>query len=182
MRRQLFRMFLLSLCMTISLAATAKGKGKLTVDLLLDWESVAAPQISPDGTQVVYTRTWTDKVNDRYETDIWIVNADGTKNRFLVKGSSPRWSPDGKRLIYTAPGKPSGNQIWLRWMDSGDETQLTRLERAASNIAWSPDGKRIAFSMTTPSKPAFTITLPPRPQGAKWIEPPRVIDRLVADN
>jgi dipeptidyl aminopeptidase/acylaminoacyl peptidase len=164
--------------MTLALTAAAKGKGKLTVDLLLDWESVATPQISPDGAQVVYTRTWTDKVNDRFENDIWIINADGTKNRFLVKGSSPRWSPDGKRLIYTAPGQPSGNQIWMKWMDSGDETQLTRLERAASNIAWSPDGKRIAFNMTAPSKPAFTITLPSRPQGAKWIEPPRVIDRL----
>src|SRR5205807_3075768 len=55
---------------------------------------------------------------------------------------------------------------------------LTRLERGASNLAWAPDGKRIAFTMNVPSKPAFTVRLPARPAGAKWIDPPRVIDRL----
>jgi dipeptidyl aminopeptidase/acylaminoacyl peptidase len=63
-------------------------------------------------------------------------------------------------------------------MDTGEETQLTRLERSPSNIEWSPDGKRIAFNMSMPSKPAFTVKMPQRPTGAKWIEPPRVIDRL----
>jgi len=164
----------------ISLAArvSANGKGKLTLDLLLDWESVAAPQISPDGSQIVYTRRWTDKVNDKFESDVWIMNSDGSKNRFLVKGSSPEWSPDGKRIAYMAAGQPSGNQIWVKWMDTAEETQLTRLERGASNLAWSPDGKRIAFTMSVPSKPAFTVRLPARPAGAKWIDPPRVIDRL----
>jgi dipeptidyl aminopeptidase/acylaminoacyl peptidase len=165
---------------SISLTArvSANGKGKLTLELLLDWETVASPQISPDGSQVVYTRRWTDKVNDKFETDVWIMNSDGSKNRFLVKGSSPEWSPDGKRIVYMAPGQPNGNQIWVKWMDTAEETQLTRLERGASNLAWSPDGKRIAFSMNVPSKPAFTVRLPARPTGAKWIDPPRVIDRL----
>jgi len=164
----------------VSLVArvSANGKGKLTLDLLLDWESVAAPQISPDGSQIVYTRRWTDKVNDKFESDVWIMNSDGSKNRFLVKGSSPEWSPDGKRIAYMAAGQPSGNQIWVKWMDTAEETQLTRLERGASNLAWSPDGKRIAFTMNVPSKPAFTVRLPARPAGAKWIDPPRVIDRL----
>src|SRR5256885_1347241 len=47
--------------------ALANGKDRLTVDLYMDWESVAAPQISPDGNQIVYTRRWTDKINDKYE-------------------------------------------------------------------------------------------------------------------
>ena len=156
----------------------ANGKGKLTLDLYLDWEYVAAPQISSDGSQIVYTRRWTDKVNDKFESDVWIINSDGSKNRFLVKGASAQWSPDGKRIAYIAPGQPAGPQIWVKWMDSGEETQLTRLERAPANIGWSPDGKRIAFNMSVPSKPDFTVKLPARPNGAKWIEPPRVIDRL----
>ena len=151
-------------------ASAVNGKGRLTLDLLLDWETVATPQISPDGSQVVYARRWTDKLNDKFETDLWIVNVDGSKNRFLVKGGSPRWSPDGKRLLYLAPGQPSGTQIWVRWMDSGEDTQLTRLERAATGVDWSPDGKKIAFSMNVPSRPAFTVRLPQRPNGAKWVD------------
>ncbi|HEX8267714.1 MAG TPA: S9 family peptidase [Pyrinomonadaceae bacterium] len=157
----------------------AQDSKKLNLDLFLDWEYALSPQISPDGSQIVYTRRWTDKVNDKYENEIWIVGADGSRNRFLLKGSSPAWSPDGKRIAYVAPGQPSGAQIFVKWMDSPDAgTQLTTLERSPANLHWSPDGKRIAFNMLVPAKPQMRVTLPARPEGAKWIEPARVVDRL----
>ena len=174
------RNFFTALLLAVALTATAwaNGKDRLTLDLYLDWEYVTAPQISPDGGQIVYTRRWTDKVNDKFESDLWIMNADGSKNRFLTKGSSPQWSPDGKRLAYVAPGQPRGAQIFIRWMDTGEETQMTRLERSPGNIRWSPDGRKIAFNMLVPDKPGFTIKMPPRPEGAKWVEAPKVIDTL----
>src|SRR5215216_1849504 len=130
----------LALVVILSASVWANGRGKLTLDLYLDWEYVSSPQLSPDGSQVVYARRWTDKVNDKFDSDIWIMNADGTKNRFLVKGSGPQWSPDGKRIAYLASGQPAGTQIFVRWMDTGEETQLTRLERSPTNVEWSPDG------------------------------------------
>jgi dipeptidyl aminopeptidase/acylaminoacyl peptidase len=174
------RRILMTVALVAILAASAwaNSRGKLTVDLWLDWETVLSPQVSPDGSQIIYTRRWTDKVNDKYESDVWIMNSDGSKNRFLVKGSSPAWSPDGKRILYVANGQPSGSQIFVRWMDTSEETQLTRLERSPSNIEWSPDGHRIAFNMSVPSKPEFAVRMPQRPAGAKWIDAPRVIDRL----
>src|ERR1051326_134227 len=94
------RSIVLTFALVVGLAASAmaQSRGKLTTDLYLDWETVAAPQASPDGAQIVFTRRWADKINDRYESDVWIMNADGTKQRFLVKGSSPHWSPDGRRI------------------------------------------------------------------------------------
>jgi dipeptidyl aminopeptidase/acylaminoacyl peptidase len=175
-RRNIF--ILLALVVALSASAWANGRGKLDLDLYLDWEYVSSPQISPDGSQVVYTRRWADKVNDKFESDVWIMNSDGSKNRLLVKGSAPQWSPDGKRIAYLANGQPTGTQIFVKWLDTGEETQLTRVERSPNNIEWSPDGKRIAFNMNVPSKPAFTIKMPQRPAGAKWVDPPRVIDRL----
>ncbi len=161
------------------MSAAAQDSKKLTLDLFLDWEYALNPQISPDGTQIIYTRRWTDKVNDKYENDVWIVNADGSRNRFLLKGSSPAWSPDGKRIAYVAPGQPTGTQIFVKWLDAADVgTQVTRLERAPTNLQWSPDGKSIAFNMIVPAKVALKVNVPPRPEGAKWIESPRVVDRL----
>src|SRR5439155_1075967 len=100
----------------------------LTVDHYLDWEQVADPQISPDGSQIVYTRRWVNKIDDKWESALWIMSADGSHHRFLVKGSDARWSPDGTRILYFADGEPKGTQIFVRWMDAqGASSQVTRL-------------------------------------------------------
>src|SRR5687768_8040221 len=78
---------------------------KLTLDLFLEYETVSEPKLSPDGIQIIYTRQGVDKVNDRRSSGLWIMNADGSKNRFLVEGSNARWSPTGDRILYTAQGK-----------------------------------------------------------------------------
>ncbi|HEX8723429.1 MAG TPA: S9 family peptidase [Pyrinomonadaceae bacterium] len=159
-------------------AAAQSQKGRLTVDLFLEWEMVASPRVSPDGRQVVYTRRWADKVNDKYEDEIWIMDSDGGRNRFLAKGSQAVWSPDSKRIAYVAQGQPAGPQVFVRWTDAPGETQLTRLERSPSNLAWSPDGRHIAFNMLVPGSPGLSVKMPARPAGAKWVDAPRVVDRL----
>jgi len=151
---------------------------KLSLESYLDMESVSNPQISPDGRQIVYTRGWVDKINDRRESSIWIMDADGSRNRFLVDGSGPVWSPDGTRIAYTAQGEPQGSQIFVRWMDDeGATTQITRVENGPGGIAWSPDGRWIAFSMNVDDPESWGIRLPGRPDGAKWIGDPRIVTR-----
>ena len=81
---------------------------RLTLDQFLEMETVSEPQLSPDGAQIVYTRGWIDKMNDKRESALWIMNVDGSRNRFLVKGSGARWSPTGDRIAYTTPGEPKG--------------------------------------------------------------------------
>ncbi|MFQ5600999.1 MAG: TolB family protein, partial [Candidatus Krumholzibacteriia bacterium] len=109
-------------------ASVGERSDLLTVEHLLELEEVRNPQLSPDGSQIVYTRRWVDKLADRWESSLWIMNADGTKNRFLVDGSAARWSRDGTRIVYLAQGEPEGTQIFVRWMDDeGATTQVTRL-------------------------------------------------------
>ncbi len=43
-----------------------------------------------------------------------------------------QWSPDGKRIAYVAKGEPSGQQIFVRWMDAeGAVTQISHLTESA---------------------------------------------------
>src|SRR5205809_775966 len=151
----------------------------LTVQHYLDWEQVSDAQISPDGVQIVYTRRWVNKLEDKWESALWIMSADGSHQRFLAKGSNARWSPDGTRIAFLADGEPKGTQLFVRWMDAeGAVTQITRVEETPADPRWSPDGKAISFAMLVPDSTVWKISLPQPPQGAKWTPAPRVVDEL----
>ena len=159
-------------------AAQDDGLQKLTLDRYLDMESVSNPQISPDGAQIIYTRGWIDRVNDRRKSALWIMNVDGSRNRRLLEGGGVRWSPDGTRVLFTS-GDSSGSQIFVRWMDGeGAVSQITHLENGPSNARWSPDGNWIAFTSRVNDKAEFAgVQLPSRPEGAKWTGEPKVVER-----
>jgi dipeptidyl aminopeptidase/acylaminoacyl peptidase len=157
-------------------AQEKKADTLLTVEKYLDFEQVAEPRVSPDGSQIIYTRRWVNKLEDRFEPSLWIMNADGSKNRFLTNGGSAIWSPDGTRIAYLAEGKPSGTQIFVRWMDAeGATSQVTTLTDGPSDIRWSPDGKWIGFSSVVPKRVSWKIDMPEAPKGAKWTADPRVV-------
>ena len=147
---------------------------RLSVDQFLDYETVADPRISPDGRQVVYTRRMVNKVDDEWEPALWMVNSDGSRHRFLTKGSNPRWSPDGTRLAYVAEGEPRGQQIFVRWMDAeAATTQVTRVDESPANVQWSPDGTQLGFTMFVAEETGWTIDLPQPPEGAQWTKAAR---------
>jgi dipeptidyl aminopeptidase/acylaminoacyl peptidase len=159
--------------------AQSPGPDRLTIADYLNWQDVNNPQLSPDGQQILYTRTWIDGVNDKRESALWLMNADGTRNRFLTKGSDASWSPDGTRISYLAPGEPGGAQIFVRWMDAeGATSQITRLSEAPGSVRWSPDGTHLAFQMQVPQREPWALDMPPAPKGAKWTEPPRVVTKV----
>jgi dipeptidyl aminopeptidase/acylaminoacyl peptidase len=153
----------------------------LTVGHYFDLEGADDPQISPDGSQIVYTRRWVNKLEDRYETTLWIMRADGSHARVFTKGASPRWSPDGTRIAYLADGEPKGTQLFVRWVE-GDPgpTQLTRedAESEISDIRWAPDGQSIGFTMFAGKKAEWNVDLPKPPDAAKWTGAPRVVETL----
>ena len=157
------------------------GEGLSPADVF-ELQSVTDPQISPDHRRVVYVRGFADIHTDTRYSNLWILNADGSDHRPLTSGNftdaSPRWSPDGSRLLYSS-NRENSTQLYVRWMDSGVTTRLTNLTEAPVAPTWSPDGKSIAFSSLVASTPRKLATLPQAPAGAKWAEPAKIIDRIV---
>jgi dipeptidyl aminopeptidase/acylaminoacyl peptidase len=160
----------------------AQQNTKLTLADYLEWESVSGPQVSPDGKQIIFTRRWVDKQNDRWESTLYIMNADGSRMRKLTDGSNAIWSPDGTRIAYTHRGEPSGTQIFVRWMDAeGATTQITRLTENPTDIIWAPDGKSIVFRQLVPETKSWGVegrVNALKPRNATWTQSPRIVERL----
>ena len=139
----------------------------------LEWAT--DPRVSPDGGNIVYVRQSNDIMKDRQRSNLWQVSIDGKNHRPLSSGlknsTSPRWSPDNKKLAFISNDTGS-QQIHMRWMDSGETAVISHLQHSPSNLSWSPDGKWLAFTMNvqTSSKP---IAKPrTKPEGATWAENP----------
>ena len=100
------------------------------------------PQVSPDGSFVVYTHNFMDIMEDQRRSNLWRVDLDGSNARPVTTGavndSGARISPDGTRLAYLSRDD-KGGQIFVHWLDSGETLQLTRLEQKPGMLRWSRD-------------------------------------------
>lgn len=148
---------------------------------LFGLQMASDPQVRPDGGAVAYVRVANDIMTDRARRSIWLVDtATGAQSPLVVDDAAnlaPRWSPDGSRLAYVAAG-PDGAQLYVRWIASGRSAKVASLEQAPNDIAWSPDGKTLAFTMLTLDEGRPLAPVIRRPDGAKWAEPLKVIDRI----
>ncbi len=149
---------------------------------LFGLEQAADPQISPDGSRIVYVRNSADIMTDRAHSTLWMIDTRTGQQAPLSAGpanhSSPRWSPDGSRIAYVSSAEGQSPQLFVRWIASGETAKVTGLPDSPSNISWSPDGRQIAYVMTVPGTPTKMGSAPPKPEGAKWAEPLEVIDRV----
>jgi dipeptidyl aminopeptidase/acylaminoacyl peptidase len=130
----------------------ADEKRPITGQDLFRFVWIADPQISPDGSRVAYVRVSVNEKKEGYQTQIWMVSTRGEPPVRLTGGprdGAPRWSPDGRRLIFTRSldegGQPQPPQLYVLPASGGEAWPLTSLPKGAGAPAWSPDGRSIAF-------------------------------------
>ena len=180
MSHRLIASALIALLLLTSFSAQAAGR-PLPLEGYLDLADVGGAHLSQDGKRVVYMLRTVDKVNDRRQSAMWLINADGSGARSLGKGGSVVWAPDSRRIAYVAPADDGSESIFIRDLDSSEAPlQLVRDANWSGNLAWSADGKTLAFTMLVPRVTKdWQFDLPGRPSQAKWAAEPRIIERLV---
>ncbi|NAS32656.1 prolyl oligopeptidase family serine peptidase [Flavobacteriaceae bacterium R38] len=168
----------------IMFVALVNGQSKTNLELtdIFDMEFVSDPQIAPDGTRIIYVRNFKDIMTDRNLSNLWIVNFDGSNNRPLTTGNQndfyPRWSHDGKKIIFKSNKEDKKTKLYMMWLDSKATVALTNSSQVPGAIQWSPDDKMLAFNMFVPKPNKSIIKLPAKPEGAKWNTPPIYIDQM----
>jgi dipeptidyl aminopeptidase/acylaminoacyl peptidase len=124
--------------------ASAQQSGHYSVEDLLKIRRVGDPQVSPDGKRVVFTIGDVNFDANRTVTQIYIMSSAGGDMKQLTSGtgsaSSPRWSPDGKKIAYV-----TGGQVWVMEPDGSNKEQVTKISTGAGGPVWSPDGHWLAF-------------------------------------
>ena len=123
----------------------------------LDWISlrVARPDLSPDGSRVVYGRDPERRGRRTYSKVIESSKPDGSDRKRLFDEDrfyafSPAWSPDGARLafvwytgIYTMAA--DGSDVRLTVQLTGTGPTYSEYDLPFAGPVWSPDGKALAY-------------------------------------
>ncbi len=130
------------------------AKHPFTFEDMMKLKRIDEPVPSPDGKWVVFSATDVDLEANIKIAHLWIVPASGGESRRLNETPNheerPRFSPDGKRLIWTAKATDP-TQIWMSDFNSdsgtlaGQPHQVTNISTGADGAIWSPDGKNIVF-------------------------------------
>ena len=150
---------ILTLSFTLALSAFAQSpaqsqKHPFTFEDMMKLKRVGAPVPSPDGKWVVFDCQDVDLAANTKISHLWIVPANGGESRRLNPTPNheerPRFSPDGKRLMWTSKATDP-TQIWMCDFDPNGGTlvgkphQVTSISTGADGAIWSPDGKNIVF-------------------------------------
>src|SRR5262245_28876349 len=147
--RRILPVFFVQLLLVI--AAHAQAKRPMTPEDVVSLNRASDAQMSPDARRVAFVVSSWDRENDRFNSDIWMVDELRQAVRLTSspkRDDSPRWSPDARRLAFLSErgsDAEAGAQIFLLNPIGGEPVQLTSHKAPIQSFEWSPDGRLIAF-------------------------------------
>jgi len=108
--------------------------------------------------------------SDRRFLQLWTMNPDGTDPVQLTDGpenkANPRWSPDGRRILYTKPGGADsfGNSLGLDlFVMNADGSGVQNITQSAGDDTfgrWAPNGQSIAFTSARSQEAGLIYVMP----------------------
>ena len=112
--------------------------------LYLPGVSAEGVAFTRDGSRIAYTSL--------PEGNLWVSKSDGSEARQLtfapMKSSLPRWSPDGKQIVFIGTESGKTDQIYMIPAEGGNPERLTNGVNGNSDPSWSPGGDAIALGVT----------------------------------
>jgi dipeptidyl aminopeptidase/acylaminoacyl peptidase len=147
---------------TLTTAVVSTQSARFEIADLYKLRSVGDIELSSDGTHVAYSVQNSDRPGRPY-SQVWIMDLGTRQSKRLGTdregASSPRWSPDGRRIAYFGREDETGSGSSLVVADADGRNPVVLapitgtnhpLPSSGERLAWSPDGRQIAFVSSTP--------------------------------
>lgn len=131
------------------LVANADGSNPTNVSNNAAWDS--EPEISPDGTKIVFSSDRGDGDPGDTDDDIWVMNIDGSNAHNLTsdwtadtttEDEEPTWSPDGTQIAFKTYYRwGSSYEIAVMKSDGTGVYNLSDSTDADKEPSWGPNGE-----------------------------------------
>jgi dipeptidyl aminopeptidase/acylaminoacyl peptidase len=164
---------------------------------LADWyrvTQVAGAQLSPDGRRVAFTVTTVREAENRRHSEVWVGGTDGSApvrwSSPSTESSQPRWTPDGKYLLFTSARPGGKGTTWAIRLDQpgGEAQQLDQyptqgsFNRAGTVAVWAePVPEDSAARAADPYQRMPSMARPPFDAITRPTDPARYDGRHIVD-
>lgn len=172
------------LCLICSVATNVNiyvfDRETKTITQLTDHpDSEFNPVWSPDGSRIAFIA---ERNPDEYETDLYIMNADGSNVKKITKSGkivAPIWHPNGTHITFRSILSPAG--IYQIDLKTGDISLIKKEEKGFNFIPleWSPDGDNLlylAYNLDSPDNSIILFNINDKKMKFKYSHMPRIRD------
>ena len=141
---------------------------RMTPEALWAFGRIGSVAVSPDGQQVAYTVSYYSVAQNKSNTELYVMNSDGTDARQLTHSAwregEPAWMEGGK-LAYLSTESGS-SQVWQMDADGSNRRQLTHYEGDIEGFSFSPDGQKLLFVAQVKTVPSTADKYPDLPKSS----------------
>lgn len=117
--------------------------GKFTPEVMHLLGKVSDPQVSPDGTKILYGVTYTDIQMNKGMRQLFVINTDGTSNTQITH--FPQSSNNGRWIDNDNVAFLKGGQIFSKSIKEKKAACVSSFENGISAFEFSPDGSEIMY-------------------------------------
>ena len=122
--------------------------GRMTPEALWAMGRIGSVAVSPDQQQIAYSVTYYSVPQDKSNTELFVMNTDGSDNRQITRSAfregEPAWIKEGTKLAFLC-NEGGSSQVWEMNPDGTARQQLTHYEGDIEGFSFSPDGKKLLF-------------------------------------
>jgi dipeptidyl aminopeptidase/acylaminoacyl peptidase len=145
----------------------------MTPEVLWSFGRIGEPDVSPDGTKVLYSVTNYNIAENKSYRDLYLVAVNGGAPVRLTstpeKESSAIWRPDGKKIGYLS-SKSGDMQLWEMNPDGTEPMQVSEIKGGITGFKYAPDMAKVLFTADVKAKPDVHDLFPDLPKANAYLE------------